>query len=180
MAMIRLGNVINRWGDGSFFAYNGPLPPADTIDDIHRRIRDKGTFDKNDLNGIVSHYTTIDPKGIRENADNINRLYRKLDDIGEFKDIVPQPNSDLLDDFEWQFQKEEDGHEGTEWYVPGITYGSATNYETRDAGSLEGYISVNRFDNEGFGRPEDTGYEIEFVDDHEYPTITFSDVPKTP
>ena len=104
MPQIRLGNVINRWGDGSFFAYNGPLSPADTIDGIHQRIRNKGTFDKNDLNGIVSHYTTIDPKGIRENADDINRLYRKLDAIGEFSHLVPEPNSDHLDDFEWQFQ----------------------------------------------------------------------------
>ena len=182
MVQIRLGNVINRWGDGSFFAYNGPVPPADTIaiDEIHRRIRDTGIFDKNDLNGIVSHYTTIDPKGIRENADNLNRLYRKLDAIGFFDDLAPQPNSDHLDDFEWQFQKEEDGHQGEEWYVPGVIYGSATNYETGvSKGSLEEYISVNRFDNKGFGRPEDTGYEIEFADDVEHPIITFNDVPKS-
>lgn len=180
MAQIRLGNVINRCRDGSFFAYNGPVPPADTIDEIHRRIRDKGTFDKNDLNGIVSHYTTIDPKGIRKNADNLNKLYRKLDAIGEFLDIVPEPNSDMLDDFEWQFQKEEDGHQDDEWYVPGIIYGSATNYATEfSKDSLEEYINVTRFDNKGFGRPEDTGYEIEFVDGGEYPLITFNDVPKS-
>lgn len=169
MAKIRLGNVINRWGDDSFSAHN-----TDTIDNIHRRIRDKGTFDRDDLDAILAHYSIVDPDGIRGRALEIDDLYQKLDDIGEFKDIVPQPNSDMLDDFEWEFQKEEDGHDGTDWYVPGIIYGSASNY------GADNYISLNRYDNKGFCRPEDTGYEIEFEYDEGYPLITLADVPKTP
>ena len=166
MAKIRLGNVINRWRDGSFFAYNGPLPPADTIDGIHRRIRDQGAFDKNDLNGIVSHYTTIDPKGVRENADTLNRLYRKLDAIGEFSNLVPRPNSDYLDEGGG-------GHEGTEWYDPNLIYGSVT---TNGIDLGKGYVYLHRYINEN----GNTGYEIEFEDDNEYPYIIFSDVPETP
>lgn len=179
MPNIRLGNVINRRGDFYWFAYNGPIPPVDTIDDIHRRIRDKGTFDKNDLNKIVIHYNTIDPKGIGENADNLNRLYRKLDAIGKFSNIVPEPNCQPNMGGEgprapsWATE-DEYGF----WYDPAVIYGTANN-ETH-AGDLEGYIDVNRFDNEGFGRPDDTGYEIEFADDDGLPTITFRDVPKTP
>lgn len=151
------------------------------IDDIHRRIRDKGTFDKDDLNGIVSHYTTVDPGGIKKHATEINNLYRLLDTIGVFNDLVPQPNSEMLDDFEHQFQKEEDGHEGREWYVPGLIYGSATNHETTvEAGERDGYISVLRYDNGNYSTHPRTGYEIEFSYDGGYPTITLDDVPKTP
>ena len=168
----RFDNVINRWGGGS------------TIDDIHQRTRDKGTFDKNDLYKIVIHYNTIDPKGIRENADNLNRLYRKLDTIGKFSNIVPEPNSvwysrssqyALLQFDEHGNRVARDGR-----YVPGIIYGSATNaYHVPE----EGYIMLIRFDrlgNEGLLDPKNTGYEIEFFDDDEYLSIRFSDVPKTP
>lgn len=180
MPTIRLQAVINRWWERQFFAYPSDLPPARTIDDIHRRIREKGTFDKDDLNGLVSHYTTVDPKGIRNNADAINRLYRRLDAIGEFTNIVPEPNSDQLDDIEHHFQKQEGGHHDVdEWYAPHIIYGSATNHDTTvGAGEREGYINVLRYDNEGRGRTENTGYEIEFADDEGYPLITLQDVPR--
>jgi hypothetical protein len=183
MPKIDLANVMNRWWERQFFTYPSDLPPVSTIDDIHRRIRDQGIFDKNDLNAIISHYTTVDPKAIKSQADTINRLYRRLDAIGKFTNLVPEPNSEMLDDFEYQFQIEEDGHQG-EWYVPGIIYGAVTNYDstikdTSGTADADDYINITRYDNEGRGRPEDTGYEIEFADVEEYAIITLQDIPRS-
>lgn len=171
MPKIDLANVMNRWWERYFFAYPSDLPPVSTIDDIHRRIRDQGIFDKNDLNAIISHYTTVDPKGITSQADTINRLYRRLDAIGKFTNLVPEPNSEMLDDVSAPVM-----------YVPSIIYGAVTNYDsTIKSGTADAdqYINITRYDNEGRGRPENTGYEIEFADVEEYAIITLQDVPRS-
>ena len=176
MPKIILTNVMNRWWEGHFFAYTGALPPTSTIDEIHRRIRDKCTFFKYDLNAIISHYTTADPKGIKKHATEINNLYRLLDTIGVFNDLVPQPNQDFVEPLSGGLGG---GYRDTDdWYDPNIIYGSTTNHEsTVDVGKRDGYIDLLRYDNQGHGRIEDTGYEIEFSYDVEYVTITLADQP---
>jgi|TARA_A200000159_G_scaffold148346_1_gene156045 hypothetical protein len=149
MPTIRLQTVINRWTEGSFFAYNSSLAPAPTIDDVHRRIIAKGTFDKNDLNNIVSHYTNVDPANIRTHAGLINKLYRRLDDVGQFTGL--KPDYHLRSD-------------------PTLRFGSCGNDK-----SDEDYFSATRYDNAGYDQPEDTGYEIEFLTGEGWSTITLKD-----
>ncbi len=177
MATVRLRNVINRWKDGLFYAYTGPLPTADTIDVIHRSF-DKGTFDKNDLNKIISHYTTVDPAGIREHAGLINQLYRRLDDIGQFTDLKPAPNREV---------KEKTPPPGTVidgpdsnvpmWYDPTLIFGNYSNDNTQ---TNEFYISAHRYQNDPAGPNPGTGYEIEFQTDDGWSYIYLKDTSKTP
>lgn len=174
MATVRLRNVINRWKDGLFYAYTGPLPTADTIDVIHRSF-DKGTFDKNDLNKIISHYTTVDPASIREHAELINQLYRRLDDIGEFTNLKPQPNREV---------EEKTPPPGTVidqpdsnvpmWYDPTLIFGNYSNRSRRQPGD-KFHLSAHRYENgpdHTWGR---TGYEIEFLTDDGWSYIYFKD-----
>ena len=95
--------VINRHGSVS-----SSLLIRTEIDDIHRRIRDKGTFDRDDLEAILAHYWTIDPEGIFSNAEEITELRERLDAVGRFENLVPQPNSDALDDTDSAPQGEEE------------------------------------------------------------------------
>ena len=175
MATVRLRNVINRWKDGLFYAYTGPLPTADTIDVIHRSF-DKGTFDKNDLNKIISHYTTVDPAGIREHAGLINELYRRLDNIGEFTNLKPLPNREV---------QEKTPPPGTVidqpdsnvpmWYDPTLIFG---NYSNDDTQNDKFYISAHRYQS-ALGANK-TGYEIEFQTDDGWSYIILDDTSKTP
>lgn len=172
--------VINRHGSVS-----SSLLIRTEIDDIHRRIRDKGTFDRDDLEAILAHYWTIDPEGIFSNAEEITELRERLDAVGRFENLVPQPNSDALDDIEHHFQKQEGGHHDViEWYDPKIPFGSITNHDSTVKAFRDGqsnttdpdeYISCLRYNNDR--SPPDTGYEIEFAGDMGYPTITLRDRP---
>lgn len=177
---VKLHNVINRWRDGSFYAYTSPLSHADTIDVIHRSL-DKGTFDKNDLNRIISHYTTVDPAGIRKHADLINQLYRRLDDIGQFTDLKPEPNREV---------EEKTPPPGTVidepdsnvpmWYDPTLIFGSYSNSDTQ---TNEFHISAHRYQNDPSSSrvsKYETGYEIEFQTDDGWSYIYLEDTSKTP
>jgi len=160
--------VINRHGD----AIGVPSVPTD-IDDIHRRIREKGTFDRDDLDAIVEHYSAVDPEGILRNANEIADLYNKLNEVGRFEDMVPDSNT----------HPEFDGSRpppgvtvdvNGDWYDPGIPFGSITT----GAGSTSSkmYLCCLRYNN-GNKSPSDTGYEIEFSGDDGYRTITLTDQP---
>jgi len=175
MPTIRLQTVINRWTEGSFFAYNSSLAPAPTIDDVHRRIIAKGTFDKNDLNSIISHYTSIDPGKIRHHAGVINELYRRLEDLGQFTDLKPHSNRDVSEKappLGTEIDVGDSGDLSPMWYDPTLIFGSYSN-DRRD----EYYFYATRYDNKGYAQPEDTGYEIEFQTDEGWTTITLRDSP---
>ena len=175
MPTIRLQTVINRWTEGSFFAYSSSLPPAPTVDDVHRRIIAKGTFDKADLSTIISHYNRIDTSGVRKHAELINKLYRRLDDVGQFTGIKPRSNRDVAEKTPPAGTEIDVGDAGDlnpMWYDPTLIFGSCGNDETD-----EDYFYATRYDNEGYGEPEDTGYEIEFLTDVGWSTITLRDSP---
>jgi len=146
--------------------------PLTEIDNIHWRIRDKGTFDRDDLDAIVAHYSTVDPDGIGGNANEIAELYGKLDEVGRFKNMVP--GSNMYPKFDGS--RPPPGvllDENGEWYDPGNPFGSISNSDSEGSGEL--YLSCLRYDNGKF--PRDTGYEIEFSGDYGYPTITLRDRP---
>ena len=118
-----------------------PFVPT-KIDIIHRRIRGKGTFDKNDLDEIVSHYATTNP--IRSNSVagvTLKELYERLELLGEYSNLIPESLEALEDR-----------------YIPGVStrriYASVTNHGVPD----DHHIELFRFNNED----DRTGYEIKF------------------